>query len=103
MKNLLNKQFLSIYQRNDGIAYFSPARVNLIGEHIDYNGGYVFPVALSFGTYGIVAKRSDINFRIYSDSFSKVPYVFDLNTLVPDQDNSWVDYIKGVILAVLKR
>ena len=103
MKDLLNKHFMTIYNRKDGVAYFSPARVNLIGEHIDYNGGYVFPVALSFGTYGIVAPRRDTQFQVYSDSFSTTPYVFDLKSLVHDKDNSWVDYIKGVISSVIKR
>lgn len=103
MKNYLNKQFNQLYNRNDGIPYFSPARVNLIGEHIDYNGGFVFPCALSFGIYGIVGIRNDLIINVYSNGFSKKPYGFSLDTLVHDKDHSWVDYIKGVIVSLKKR
>ena len=98
MINLLTKEFNRIFNRNDGVAYFSPGRVNLIGEHIDYNGGFVFPAAISIGTYGIVAKREDRIFRVFSNGFSETIYEFDLNSLRKDDDASWVDYIKGVIL-----
>lgn len=99
MKDYLNEQFKNIYKRDDGITYFSPARVNLIGEHIDYNGGFVFPCALSFGTYGIVGKRDDQQFNVYSDNFSSSIYQFDLIHLI--KGNTWVDYIKGVLKALL--
>lgn len=97
MKKNLIKQFKHIYHRKDGLTYFSPARVNLIGEHIDYNGGYVFPCALSFGTYGIIGMREDNIVRVYSNGFSKQPYTFNVNEYVKDKSASWVDYIKGVL------
>ena len=51
--NFLNEEFYKVYgdRGNTPVLYFSPGRVNLIGEHTDYNGGYVFPCALDFGTY----------------------------------------------------
>lgn len=103
MKNYLNQMFEKIFDQTNGIQYFSPARVNLIGEHIDYNGGFVFPCALSFGTYGIFKLRNDQNFRVYSEDFSKEIYTFNINDLVKDPANDWVDYVKGVIAAVIKR
>ncbi len=97
MKTKLKKQFEILYDRHDGLTYFSPARVNLIGEHIDYNGGYVFPCALSFGTYGIIGQRKDTLVRVYSHGFSETPYQFDMNELNKDASASWVNYIKGVL------
>lgn len=101
MKDLLIKGFKEVFNLNDGVTYFSPARVNLIGEHVDYNGGFVFPCALSFGTYGITKKRNDQKFRVYSKDFSKTIYEFDINSLIHDKENDWVDYVKGVIKALI--
>ena len=61
MINKLKADFKRIFERESEEVFFSPGRVNLIGEHTDYNGGHVFPCALSFGTYGVVAKRNDKN------------------------------------------
>ncbi|MGL4534519.1 MAG: galactokinase [Fusobacteriaceae bacterium] len=82
--------------------FFSPGRVNLIGEHIDYNGGYVFPCALDFGTYAVVAKREDRKFRMYSMNFEKVGIVeFDLDLLENNPTHNWVNYPKGVLKMLL--
>ena len=73
MKAKLIDKFVSIYGEGGEIrAFFSPGRVNLIGEHTDYNGGHVFPCALSIGTYMIVRKREDRVLRFYSENFSKL-------------------------------
>ena len=78
--------------------FFSPGRVNLIGEHIDYNGGYVFPCALDFGTYAAVAKREDKKFRMYSLNFERVGIVeFELDLLENNRNHNWVNYPKGVL------
>ncbi|MGL4253097.1 MAG: galactokinase, partial [Fusobacteriaceae bacterium] len=78
--------------------YFSPGRVNLIGEHIDYNGGYVFPCALDFGTYAVTAKREDRKFRMYSLNFENKGIIeFDLDLLENNPDHDWVNYPKGVL------
>ena len=64
MKDIVLKAFSEIYGEADDVrAYFAPGRVNLIGEHTDYNGGHVFPCALSFGTYAAAAKRKDRKLR----------------------------------------
>ncbi|MDR2130971.1 MAG: galactokinase [Odoribacteraceae bacterium] len=59
MNNTLTNRFREIYGREAEGLYFAPGRVNLIGEHVDYNGGLVFPCALSFGTYLLAARRDD--------------------------------------------
>ncbi len=100
MKNYLNEQFKNVFNDSNGIAYFSPARVNLIGEHIDYNGGFVFPCALSFGTYGIISKREDTLCRVYSEGYSKAIYEFSLTNYSKDKSQSWVDYVKGVLFSL---
>lgn len=102
MKQQLITQFKHIFNQTEGIPYFSPARINLIGEHIDYNGGHVLPCALSFGTYGIIAKRDDKLVRVYSHGFGNM-YTFNLEKFEKDEAYAWVDYIKGVLVALEKR
>ncbi len=73
MKQKLFDKFAELFGNSDGVNfYFSPGRVNLIGEHTDYNGGHVFPCALKLGTYGAARKREDRKLHFYSmnlDSF----------------------------------
>ena len=69
--NLLN-EFEKIYHKKPVNKYFSPGRVNLIGEHIDYNGGLVLPCAITFGTYLIIAPNNDGKFRFKSINFSDI-------------------------------
>ncbi|WP_227394462.1 galactokinase [Jeotgalibacillus aurantiacus] len=78
--------------------FFAPGRVNLIGEHIDYNGGHVLPCALEIGTYLAVRKRSDSRLLFYSKNFQDKGVIeADLSTLVNDPAHSWANYPKGVI------
>ncbi len=84
--------------------YFAPGRVNLIGEHTDYNGGHVFPCALTIGTYACVRKRSDRKLRFYSVNLSGNGVVeTSLDDFRPLQDDSWTAYPKGVMWAFEKR
>lgn len=88
----------------DARAYFAPGRVNLIGEHTDYNGGHVFPCALTIGTYAIARKREDNKLNFYSMNFEKMGVVeTDLNDLTPYKAAGWTNYPKGVIWAFEKR
>src|SRR5690554_126690 len=97
MKQCLINDFKKLYNEKTHLLYFSPGRVNLIGEHIDYNGGFVMPAAISYGTYGAVSLREDNNVYVYSKGFSKEVVSFSLNKLSEkDLDNSWINYIKGV-------
>ena len=97
MINKLKVDFKKVFDRDCEEVFFSPGRVNLIGEHTDYNGGHVFPCALSFGTYGVVAKRDDKLVRMYSLNFENIGIVeFNLDTISYDEAHDWVNYPKGV-------
>ncbi|GAB6170224.1 galactokinase [Clostridium carnis] len=99
MKEKINKLFFNIFNENDNIkTFFSPGRVNLIGEHTDYNGGNVFPCALSFGTYGAIKLREDKKVRMFSSNFEDLGIIeFELDNIKYDKSHDWVNYPKGVI------
>lgn len=83
--------------------FFSPGRVNLIGEHIDYNGGCVFPCAITYGTYAVVAERVDKKVRLYSGNFEERGMIeFDLTDLSHTEDENWSTYVKGVMVQFLE-
>ena len=105
MVESLIRRFKEIYCSGGEIyTYFAPGRVNLIGEHTDYNGGHVFPCALTIGTYGIVRKRQDRKLRFYSENFSELGIMeTDLDDLVPREEADWTNYPKGVMWAFEKR
>ncbi|MEY8411761.1 galactokinase [Lachnospiraceae bacterium 62-26] len=105
MKEKLIQQFQELYKGEGEIrSYFAPGRVNLIGEHTDYNGGHVFPCALTLGTYGIVRSREDRKLRFYSANFEKMGIVeTSLDDLVPNPKANWTNYPKGVMWAFEKR
>jgi galactokinase len=78
--------------------FFSPGRINLIGEHTDYNGGHVFPCAITFGTYGAAKKRSDRLVRVYSKNFPDAGRIeFSLDELKYKKEHSWANFPKGMI------
>lgn len=90
--------FRRTYQENPEGIYFAPGRVNLIGEHTDYNGGNVFPCALTIGTYAAVKKREDRLIRLFSENFPQNGVIqFSLDELVYDRSHDWANYPKGVI------
>lgn len=105
MKQKLFDKFAELFGNSDGARfYFSPGRVNLIGEHTDYNGGHVFPCALTLGTYAVVRDRSDRSLRFYSMNFSSLGVLeTSLDDLIPHKEASWTNYPKGVMWAFEKR
>ena len=105
MKEKVLEKFAEIFGKTDGVkAYFAPGRVNLIGEHTDYNGGHVFPCALTIGTYGAARKREDNKLRFYSMNFEKLGVIeSSLEELQPDKGADWTNYPKGVIWAFGER
>jgi galactokinase len=99
----LKKQFSVYYENNNNLSvFFAPGRVNLIGEHTDYNGGYVFPCALSFGTYLLCRKTSDNVIKFASTNFALSKTV-PLDELTQKQGDSWVNYPLGVINQFIKK
>lgn len=84
--------------------YFAPGRVNMIGEHTDYNGGHVFPCALTIGTYGAVRKRTDKKLRFYSMNFEKLGVLeSSIEELKPEKEAEWTNYPKGVMWAFAEK
>lgn len=105
MQRELMEKFKEVYGEGGEIReYFAPGRVNLIGEHTDYNGGHVFPCALTLGTYGLARKREDRKLRFYSANFTKLGVIeTSLDDLVPSDGAGWTNYPKGVMWAFEKR
>lgn len=95
----IKNTFKEVFEESSNVrSFFSPGRVNLIGEHTDYNGGNVFPCALSFGTYGVISLRKDKKVRMYSSNFEKIGVVeFSLDEIKYEKAHDWVNYPKGVI------
>ena len=90
--------FLKHFHQNRTLrGYMAPGRVNLIGEHIDYNGGHVFPCALSVGNYAILQDRNDEEIHLYSENFPQQGIVISsLDSLLYDPKDGWTNYAKGV-------
>lgn len=101
----LYKEFNKVFDSNDDIrVYFAPGRVNLIGEHTDYNGGHVFPCALTLGTYAAVKDRTDDKICFYSMNFADDGIIeTGISDLHPSAADGWTNYPKGVIWAYEKR
>ncbi|MCM1135972.1 MAG: galactokinase [Clostridium sp.] len=95
------KKFEEVYGDKAGAkVFFAPGRVNLIGEHTDYNGGHVFPCALTIGTYGAARVRDDRKLRFYSMNFDHLGVIeSSLDDLTPKKEAGWTNYPKGVMWA----
>lgn len=105
MVEQLKNKFAEVFgPEGESAVYFAPGRVNMIGEHTDYNGGHVFPCALTIGTYGVVRKRQDRKLRFYSMNFEQLGVMeSSLDELVPSKDADWTNYPKGVLWAFKER
>jgi galactokinase len=96
MKYQLPQKFNEIYHKEAQHAYFSPGRINLIGEHIDYNGGLVMPCAITYGTYLLINRNEDNVFRFRSLNFDENPEVAVQSSYKKDGDG-WYNFPLGVI------
>ena len=105
MKEKLLKIFKELFGNADGVSlYFSPGRVNLIGEHTDYNGGHVFPCALTLGTYGAARKRNDRLVHFYSMNLDHLGVIeASLDELVNKKEYNWANYPFGVVWAFAEK
>ena len=103
IKNFTEKFFEKYGNRNNNpVLFFSPGRVNLIGEHTDYNGGYVFPCALNYGTYLLIRKIESSILKFSTLNFNN-DLETELKELFINTSNKWVNYPLGVINEFLKR
>lgn len=95
----LIKQFQKVFSRDEQPRiFFAPGRINLIGEHTDYNGGHVFPASISFGTYALGRKRDDKILRFYSMNFPEIGIIEgNINDLSYKEDDDWANYPKGMV------
>lgn len=100
----LTQKFTDIFHEAPTLTAFAPGRINLIGEHTDYNGGFVFPAAIELGTYGAISKRSDRLIQLYSTNFEEVGVIsFDLDHLQYKPSDQWGNYPKGIIHFLVER
>ncbi len=92
------EQFEQLYGYPNDKVFFAPGRINIIGEHIDYNGGLVFPCAISLGTVAAVGQRQDHNLRLYSHNFSKCePQTYNMLDFGYQAQQNWCNYPLGVL------
>lgn len=105
MKDRLIKVFKEKYGDEGEIrVFFAPGRVNLIGEYTDFNGGYVFPCALTIGTYAVARKRRDRTIRFYSENFMDLGIIeTDLDDLIWKEEDEWTNYPKGVVWSFIEK
>ncbi|MDR2977279.1 MAG: galactokinase [Streptococcaceae bacterium] len=96
----LTEKFAEVFGDADGVAtFFSPGRINLIGEHTDYNGGYVFPAAITIGTTGLARLREDDKIRLFSVNYPEAGIIeFDLSEVKDKVEGSWGNFVKGMIV-----
>ena len=98
----VREAFVALYGPGVLSSFHAPGRINLIGEHTDYNGGYVFPAALSLGTYGVARRRGDKLLRIASTSFDSKPIETSLDAIAFHREHHWMNYFLGVADEFLK-
>ncbi|MGR8773999.1 galactokinase [Leuconostoc citreum] len=93
--------FIDQFKERPTDQFFSPGRINLIGEHTDYNGGHVFPAAITIGTYGVARLRDDMLVKLYSLNFPDQGVItFDVNDETKLSHGSWGNFVKGVLQAL---
>lgn len=104
MFNKLEEKFIELFGKKYENRYFAPGRVNLIGEHTDYNGGNVFPCAIDRGTIALVLKRNDNLCRFYSMNFENKGIIeFNINDIKYEKEHHWVNYPKGMFKAFIDK
>lgn len=95
MENSLIKSFQEIYLSSPEILSSAPGRINLIGEHTDYNQGYVLPAAIHFRNYFLASKSKQNEVHIFSQNL-KERVSFPLEKNFPSPKRKWINYVKGI-------
>ena len=107
MQTKMREEFAKIFgEGREPEFYFAPGRVNLIGEHTDYNGGHVFPCALSIGTYALARKNDCGKMRFYSLNFTRFGMLAvegPANEFTNVPADNWCNYPKGVMWAYTQK
>lgn len=100
-KEQLFERFESVFNTAGEGYFFSPGRINLIGEHTDYNGGKVFPSAITLGTFAVVSKRDDREVHAFSENFADLGTLsFSLDNIKYEEESNWTNYVKGMLLYI---
>ena len=103
-KDELLKDYQEVFSESGKDVFFSPGRINVIGEHTDYNGGHVLPAAISLGVYGVYGPRDDKKVRLYSGNVDGEIVEFDLDDDSVEKDKRfWTNYFKGMITYLRQR
>lgn len=103
-KKKLSEFFLAAFGQSPGLVVQAPGRVNLIGEHTDYNGGFVLPAAINYSTWIAASKRADRELHIIAKDFGSQKVVINLDTpMQQDPDAPWSDYARGVVQELQKK
>ncbi len=98
----LSSDFLRIFGHEPDFALFSPGRINVIGEHIDYCGGLVLPMAISLGTSAVFSRNNTSRVRVYSDRYHELRE-FNPHDVIAQAEHHWGDYVNGVLRALGER
>ena len=94
---LLSSEFTRCFGTEPTLIAHAPGRVNLIGEHTDYNEGFVFPAAINFGTWVAASKREDNDIVVSALDYENQQNQFSLNDIQYDDNQGWANYVRGVV------
>lgn len=103
LQELANTLFSQEFNSTAEIVCHGPGRVNIIGDHTDYNDGFVFPAAINYGTTIAASKREDKIVKVYAHDCDAQTNEFPLNDATFDQEMMWTNYVKGTLLALMKK
>ena len=99
---LVEKLFVAQFQSAVELVCHAPGRVNLIGDHTDYNDGFVLPAAINFGTTIAASRREDNIVKVYAHDCDQQINEFSLDDISFDQQMMWSNYVRGTLQALMK-
>lgn len=100
---LVKQHFKNYFQRDAELLTYAPGRVNIIGEHTDYNDGFVMPCAINYGTFVVGAKRSDNQFRVFAFDLQEEDQFSLIEEITPNPNAKWTGYVRGVVKFIQAR